>query len=206
MNRHQTSFWDKKYFIFRDSIVVDENTASFIWHPKIKFENLLKYELTKSFGNQISSNFLMIGNESHNMEYGEEFQLTVPCRFYLSKFPFDSHECLIYFGDQRYATFELSIDDIDINYGKSWTNVNEDPIILDDGALPFLFDLEALPVKEKYDGGYNVSMAGILIRIKRDTLGLLLSGYYYPTTSFALLSMMSFLINPDVVIQSFNVK
>ena len=178
-----------------------------IWQPKIKFENLLKFEETKFYGDAALYNFLFLGNESHwNMQYGEEFQLTVPCRFHLNKFPFDSHECLIYFLDQRYATFELSITDIEINYGESWTNVSQDPIFLDDLALPFRFGLEALPIKEKYYGGYNVSMAGILIRIKRDTLGLLLSGYYYPTTSFALLSMMSFLINPDVVIQSFNVK
>ena len=178
-----------------------------IWQPKIKFENLLKFEQTKFYGDAALYNFWILGNESHwNMEYGEEFQLTVPCRFHLNKFPFDSHECLIYFLDQRYATFELSINDIEINYDKSWTNVSQDPLILDDLALPFGFDLEALPIKEKYYGGYNVSMAGILIRIKRDTLGLLLSGYYYPTTSFALLSMMSFLINPDLVIQSFNAK
>ena len=130
--------------------------------------------------------------------------MTFSCHFHLSKFPFDSHECPIYFEDRRYSTNTLSINDIRVNYGKSWTGVGDDPLIVDELALPFGFELEALPIKGKYYGGYNVSMAGILIRIKRDTLGLLLSGYYYPTTSFALLSMMSFLINPDLVIQYFN--
>ena len=110
--------------------------------------------------------------------------------------------CFIYFLDQRYATFELWINVIEINYGKSWTNVSQDPIILDDLALPFGFDLEALPIKEKYCGGYNVSMAGILIRIERESFGMLLSGYCYPTVSFALLSMVSFLIHPDMVRQA----
>merc|ERR1712008_263366 len=43
------------------------------------------------------------------------------------------------------------------------------------------------------------SFTGMLLTIKRKSYGQLLSGYYYPTASFALLSMISFLINPDVV-------
>ena len=98
----------------------------------------------------------------------------------------------------------MSINEIIINYCKRWTGVGEDPVILDDLALPFGIELEVLPIKEDDTGAgtYNVSFTGILIKIKRESLGLLLSGYYYPTTSFAFLSMLSFLINPDVVIHS----
>ena len=77
-----------------------------------------------------------------------------------------------------------------------------EPLFIDEMALPFEFELEALPIKQKFLRGgfnYNISSAGILIRLRRNSLGQLLSGYYYPTTSFALLSMISFLINPDVV-------
>ena len=81
------------------------------------------------------------------------------------------------------------------NYGTNKENV---PLILDDLALPLGFELEVLPMREK-DFNYNVSQAGILIRMERESLGQLLSGYYYPTASFALLSMVSFAINPDVV-------
>ena len=126
--------------------------------------------------------------------------MTFSCHFHLSKFPFDYHECPIYFGDKRYSTNTLSINDIRVNHGKSWTGVGDDPLIVDELALPFGFELEALPTKEKdIDYNYNVSQAGMIIKIKRESIGQLLSGYYYPTTSFALLSMISFLINPDVV-------
>ena len=83
------------------------------------------------------------------------------------------------------------------------TSVGSHPLILDDLALPFGFELEVLPNKEK-DVNYNVSMAGILIRIERESFGMLLSGYCYPTISFALLSMVSFLIHPDMVRQAKN--
>ena len=188
----------------RKNLQIDEKKARLIWRPIINFENLLKYEQTKTYGNAALYNFWLMGNESQNMEYGEEFQLTFPCRFHLSKFPFDSHECLIYFGDERYATHELMIDYITLFYGSSQsieTSVGGDPLILDDLSLPFGLEMEVLPIKENDNGGYNASKAGILIRIERQSLGQLLSGYYYPTTSFALLSLVSFLIHPDVVRQ-----
>ena len=71
-----------------------------------------------------------------------------------------------------------------------------DPIIIDNSPLPFEFQLQSLATKEKH-AGYNISYTGMLVRIKRKSLGLLLSGYYSPSTSFAFLSMISFLINPD---------
>ena len=126
--------------------------------------------------------------------------MTFSCHFHLSKFPFDSHECPIYFGDERYSADELRFEYVII---KDWNNdltyyVGSEPLILKDLALPFGLELEVLPIREIYIG-YNFSQAGIIIRIKRDSLGQLLSGYYYPTASFALLSMLSFLINPEVV-------
>ena len=64
--------------------------------------------------------------------------------------------------------------------------------------MPFEFHLEARPSFEKISDN-TYSKTGIHIKMKRKSLGQLLSGYYYPTTSFALLSMISFLINPDIV-------
>ena len=79
-----------------------------------------------------------------------------------------------------------------------------EPITLDYSPLPFEFQLKALASKEKLVAGYhNVSKTGIHLRITRNSYGLLLSGYYYPTTSFALFSMVSFIIDPDVVSQIF---
>ena len=86
----------------------------------IKFENSLKYEQTRSFGNAFQGNFWLVGSQNHSkMEYGEEFQLTFPCRFQLAKFPFDSHECPIYFGDKRYKKQVLIINNITIIYESS---------------------------------------------------------------------------------------
>ena len=170
-----------------------------------KFENLLKYEQTKGYGGTGTSSFWFFRDQS--LEYEEEFHLTISCPFHFEKFPFDSHECSIYFGDGRYATDELRISGVTLRYGISFdgpsTRVGDEALILEDLALPFGFKLEVLPIKEMDTGNYNISFAGILMRLERKSLGQLLSGYYYPTTSFALLSMVSFVINPDVVSESF---
>ena len=78
------------------------------------------------------------------------------------------------------------------------TSEGVDPIIIDYSCLRFDFQLQSVATKEK-DAGYNISYTGMLVRIKRNSLGLLLSGYYYPSASFAFLSMISFLIHPEVV-------
>ena len=71
--------------------------------------------------------------------------------------------------------------------------------------FPFEFILETLPpFATVYDlqeicRDETYSFAGILIKMKRNSVGQLLCGYYYPTTSFALLSMISYLIKPEKV-------
>ena len=190
---------------FRGYLQINAGASKLIWRPTINFENSLKYERTKTYGNAISNNFWLWDDELHSLEYGEEFQLTFPCYFHLSKFPFDSHECSIYFGDERYSTVELKVERVTLYYGSTYngpsTSVEDDPVMIEDLTISFGFELEVLPIIEK-DVTYNTSQAGILIRVERKSLGLLLSGYYYPTLSFALLSMVSFLIHPDVVCQA----
>ena len=137
------------------------------------------------------------------MAFGELFQITLSCHFYLAKYPFDSHDCKLYFGDERYNSSLLKFNTIRILYKMDETWKEVDPIIIDNSPLPFEFRLNPLATKEQDNGFYNVSKTGMYIKFKRKSFGLLLGGYYYPTTSFALFSMVSFIINPDVVSQMF---
>ena len=190
------------YFSFRDFLQFTKKTAQLVWHPVLKFENLIDYKEIKGYGGTVTSSFWFYGNQSHKLAYGEEFQLTVSCHFHFKKFPFDFHECPIYFGTDVYSTDQMKFDEITVFHDYNKIAKRKEPLFIDELALPFEFELEALPIKQKFLRGgfnYNISSAGILIRLRRNSLGQLLSGYYYPTTSFAMLSMISFLINPDVV-------
>ena len=160
----------------------------------------MKYEQTKPYGGDTNFSFyLVFENSSYNMVYGEEFEMTLSCHFYLAKYPFDSHDCQLYFGDMRFNSSQLNFNPIKIHLKIDESTQGVDPAIIDNSPLPFEFQLNSLGAKEVRFGNLNLSKTGMSIRIKRKSLGLLLSGYYYPTTSFALFSMVSFIINPDVV-------
>ena len=70
---------------------------------------------------------------------------------------------------------------------------------LSDGHLPYSFTIlgkKEFPITN-YEWDYPA--IGIRIRLERRTLGTLIGGFYIPTALFAILSMISFFINPDVV-------
>ena len=75
------------------------------------------------------------------------------------------------------------------------TKPGEDPIIINNLPYPFEFQLESI---EAY-ALRNNSHTGMILKMKRKSLGLLASRYYYPTATFAIISSISFLIHPDVV-------
>ena len=85
-------------------------------------------------------------------------------------------------------------------FGNVSTKSGGDSIILDDLPFPFEFQLVILPNFELRNV-YNVtySYTGIVLKMRRKSPGQLLCGYFYPTAAFALLSMISFLIKPDMV-------
>ena len=132
------------------------------------------------------------------LEYTEEIQLKLLCQFVFSEFPFDSHGCIVLYGDDTYGIDKLRLNAAIIAYRNSSTKIGENPIVIDHLPFPFEFQLDPLSAFEKmYDKPY--SYTGFILKLKRNSLGKLLSSYYYPTASFAVLSTISFLIKPDMV-------
>ena len=86
-----------------------------------------------------------------------------------------------------------------IYFGNMTTS--DGPIILSSLPFPFEVQINYLPTYEEYHkAAYMMkSKTGMSLSLKRSNMGHLNSGYYYPTTAFALLSMISYLINPEVV-------
>ena len=83
-------------------------------------------------------------------------------------------------------------------------SLGDDPLIIENSNLPFKFYLNAMAAYEKKDlvDGYLYSFTGLIIKISRKSYSMLMSGYFYPMAAFALLSMISFLIKPDMVSNS----
>ena len=72
--------------------------------------------------------------------------------------------------------------------------------------MPFSFKIVAKDDYGHYNFNYFSPYTGIVINLKREKLGNLFGGFFAPTCIFALLSMISFLIHPEVVRYEYNYR
>ena len=179
-----------------------EEASNMVWSPDIGFEHLLMLEKIESLGGgrNSKSSYYFFHSKSNYLFYGVSLQLTFSCHSNFADFPFDSHECPMEFGERLIETKDVIFNTTHIILGNKSHRIGEPPIIINGVAFPYEFHLQSLPVFEKSNSyGSTYSRTGMLMKIQRKSVGQLLSGYYYPTASFALLSMISFLIQPDKV-------
>ena len=180
-----------------------------IWRPTIAFGHLLDYKKTKLYGGDKPFSFWFVKKGLHErIVYREEVQLSFSCPFSYTNYPFDSHLCTLKFGSTNLPTSVVRLKPSLITYDQVVPPIKhtleDDPIILSDLPHPFQFEFNLNPALEKWSAyNYSYSHAGMEIKMKRKSLGKLLSSYYYPMAAFALLSMISFLIKADVVSKSF---
>ena len=173
-----------------------------IWHPKVEFQHTLGYNKVNIYGGDKAFTFWFLNLENDpTMQYVEECLLTFSCGFSFKDYPFDSHVCKMEYGDQTWTTDWLTFNSPTIVYDDKSHSLGDDPIIIENSNLPFTFHLSTLPAYEKKDpfDTSSYSFTGLVMNISRKSYVKLLSGYYYPMTAFALLSMISYLIKPDVV-------
>ena len=162
----------------------------------------MEFKQTPIYGLADSSGSMVFPKETFypNRLSWETFQLTFSCNFDFTEFPFDSHACPLEYGDLTYGQEQMRFNITQAVFGNVSTKSGGDSIILDGLPFPFEFRLMILPAFELRNI-YNVtySYTGIVLKMRRKSPGQLLCGYFYPTAAFALLSMISFLIKPDVV-------
>ena len=65
--------------------------------------------------------------------------------------------------------------------------------------LPFKITIEPLAEFRSLEDGFKYPCTGIKIVFRRNNLGVLAGGFYFPTLAFSLLSLLSFAIKPEVV-------
>ena len=188
---------------YREFVFIDDEAVKIVFYPKFDFANLMAKEKYEIGTGQPVLGYL--GNHSdtstypiQSMAYFEKMQLTFYCPFHFESFPFDSHECNVTYTDYYHSSDQLKFASAKVKYQDIQTVASDGPnggIIIKETPLPFEFELKSLNTFDKNSKSYT----GMVINMKRKSSRVPLSGYYYPTTAFALLSMISFLINPDVV-------
>ena len=174
-----------------------EDDASKIFSPNLKILNAQELTRERKFGTTDSDYFWF--NLPHQLEIQQTFKVTIYCSFDFSYFPFDSHYCDFTHGSSKLSNNYLYLSHAWIRYGLKVAKHVKKPIHVEQSHLPFDIILESKETFTVFEAGFNYSFAGMGIHLKRNSLGLLIGGFYGPTAIFTLLSLISFTINPDIV-------
>ena len=184
-------------YLLRNRLQVDIEDVKPVYLPVLDFENLMKSEPSKVFGN-FRGGYMRY--KSGQMKYSESMHMKFSCHFNFHLFPFDSQKCCI-----DYRMLSDGIDRVKLNraivtYGGNKTT-RDGPFELGDLPFPFHLEIESMPMSTKFDTDRQrtFSYTGMCFKITRTKRGHLISGYYHPTAAFAFLSTISYLIKPDIV-------
>ena len=168
-----------------------------IFSPNLNVLNAQELNKAKQFGSTDSDYFWF--NLPHHLELQQELKVTIYCSFDFSYFPFDSHICDFNYGSLKLSTYVLYLVHPWVRTGLKLTKNLKEPIDADKSYLPFDITIESLDNFNVYKVGYNYSYAGMRLHLKRNSLGLLIGGFYGPTAIFTVLSLISYTINPEIV-------
>ena len=183
-----------------DWILVDYVTAEHVFHPKLKFQNVKAMEQLKEYS-PIDDNYYWFQNSTGRFEYSMILRAKIFCPFDFSDFPFDEHECNFTFN-ARLSTGLIKLTPPMILHKGKTTFYGQDDLEVESKRLPFITKLTGLNSFSLVDetNGYPYDATGMKIHFSRKSLGILTGTFYGPTAIFAVLSMISFQINPNVVL------
>ena len=165
------------------------------------FLNLLSFEKFQGFGYQNINYYYYMDNETPpKIITYEFFKLKLSCDYDFETFPFDKHYCDLSFVDWRYGIEELIFNTTrKIVFGdQHLTFDNKSSLILTSPKTSFKISAKINSASTTFGGLY--SSTGIRFNLERKSISLLLGSFYVPTGIFSILSMASFVINPDLVI------
>ena len=178
--------------------VITDDDLELVWYPKISFGNILKVEKIVTLGTKRNSYFWINAFEN-KLEYEEDLKLTFACDMDFKQFPIDVQSCGFTLGDLEWTTYSILF-----NQTKVWRNSylihnNKTSLYINDTTTPFNFKIDLKEPFRKDFLGENFDYTGFNITLTRKRLGTLMNTFYIPTALFAVVSMISFMIRPDIV-------
>ena len=175
-----------------------EDDAKEIFAPTLKVLNVQHLIKETKCGGQ-DSEYFWFNLPHHHLELQQELKVTIYCSFDFSTFPFDSHYCDLILGVTKtsskflYLRHPWIISDL-----KVAKNVKKQ-IHAEQSRLPFDVKLESQDTFDVVITGHPYAYAGMRIYLKRNSLGLLIGGFYGPTAIFTLLTLLSFTIESTLI-------
>ena len=131
------------------------------------------------------------------MEMDENLKVTFSCDFAFQKFPFDRQECNFSLYESIYIKDYVQMETAKLYYNNQHVTIDSNhSLSINSPKIPFRIDAVINPVAVDYSRN---SISSIQMTLQRISQGQIIGGFFVPTGIFAILSMASYLINPDVV-------
>ena len=131
--------------------------------------------------------------------FEEDFKVTLSCNFDFLMFPFDKHQCYLKFINPYYEKDQAKFTPTSIYVKSSSTNLTDQPLLIKDHKLPYEISVASIPTGQYFLTKYTHATTGIVFNLERNDIGQLIGGFFWPTGIFTIISLVSFLIDPDVV-------
>ena len=178
---------------------VNELDQAMIFTPTLEIGGTKTIVRTRKYG-ATDKDYFWFFQPDQMMIYEQSLKTRIYCSLDFKRFPFDSHNCDLNFGSSSVATIQLMLNASMITYQNQYVNYGEGLLQISQSRLPFDISLESLaPFEYSHLDGYNYSYTGIRIHFSRNTVALLIGGYYGPTIIFSMLSLVSYSIKSDIV-------
>ena len=135
----------------------------------------------------------------HFFRFADVITQKISCVMEFQTFPFDHHECDMIFYNSQHKYNKLIMAPTVVEQGKEEIRLGDEAMEIHSERLPFKITVQSLNSSIVKSMIWLRSGSGVRFKFARNNIGLLLGGYYGPTAIFALLSLVSFIIKPEIV-------
>ena len=197
--------WSIKRIVYLTDIIsriprwyqLDQNDQAQIWSPTLQINQAKTIQRTMNFG-PTEKDYLWYDNDKSLLDYKQTLKVTIYCTFDFESYPFDSNFCdLTQFASDT-ATY-LQMNPSDLMYKSQKIKDQEQFLHLDQSYFSFDISLERIQPFLLPLTGYNHSSTGMRVHFRRNDMSALIGSYYVPTLIFALMSLLSYSIDSNVV-------
>ena len=187
--------------------IISEKDIEEVFIYSVTFSNAVHTTSLPLYGTGNAPYFIYFDIPKQKFEFQKTMKVTFGCDLDFNTYPFDHHSCDFDYGfAQLYhyspinGTKFSKLEPVMILNKENATPellVGSKPI--PNQHLPFEFTMAPKESFSLANVNFFSPFTGITITFRRKTLGLLLTSYFIPTATFAMLSMVSYFISPDVV-------
>ena len=169
-----------------------------LYFPTLKFHNVKSVDIATEFDAR-SLPYYWLKNVTNGVqaEYREGYKIVSYCDMEFSYFPFESLVCNVTYQLSGSSTNRANLKTPTVYYGYKNEEVSQIH-----SSLPYKIVVEPLNPWSSKELEFSYSATGITFKMKRNSLGLLQCCFYGPMAVFSILSMLSYIIPIDMVINN----